>query len=171
VSAVVRRALVALTLLSSVGIAIELVLSRHWTEPSQLIAWAALALVVAAGVAVLGTPNSPTIRVIRLGLLLVVGASLIGVVLHAHGNYQSGPLDAVYGDRWATMGSLERWWLAVREQVGPAPVIVPLALAQLAALAAIATIGLGGAGGSAGSSGSSDGSVPMDETAMSHAGS
>jgi len=119
---------------------VELVLNRHWTKPSQLVAWVALAFVVAGAIALLGTPNRSTVQVIRLGLVLVIGMALVGVVLHTHGNYEAGPLDAVYGERWASMSATARWWAAFRQQVGPAPAIVPLVLAQLAAMVAIATL-------------------------------
>ena len=139
-SRISKHALLWLTLASALGIAVELVLERHWTKPSQLIPWVALAFVVASAVALLGTPNSATGRVIRAGLVLVVMAGLVGVVLHTHGNYEAGPLDAVYGERWDSMSVTARWWAAFRQQVGPAPAIVPLVLAQLAAMVAIATL-------------------------------
>lgn len=133
-----RRALLGVVLASVAGIGIELILTRHWTKPTQLIAWAALALVAAAAVAALRPLDDSTLRVVRAGLALTVLAGVVGAVLHAHGNFEAGPLDGVYGDRWDSMGSTEQWWLAIRQQVGPSPVIVPFALAQLALLVAVA---------------------------------
>lgn len=137
-----RHGLLVLIGASCAGTAVELAFNRHWTERTQLIAWVALPLVAAAAVALARAPGAGTVRAVRLAMAGVLGASLIGVVLHVHGNYEAGPLDAVYGERWDAMSATERWWAAVSQRVGPAPAIVPLVLAQLAVMVQLATLGL-----------------------------
>jgi hypothetical protein len=139
----VRRGILILVGVSCAGVVAELVFNRHWSERSQLIAWVALALVAASAAALNGSPNAATARVIRFGMLLVLGGSLVGVVLHAHANYESGPLDAVYGERWDSMAAGSRWWAAISQRVGPAPVLAPLILSQLAALVHLVTVSRG----------------------------
>ena len=39
-SALLRKGLLAIAGLTTLGIAVELALERHWTQPVQLIAWA-----------------------------------------------------------------------------------------------------------------------------------
>ncbi len=47
-STVLRRGLLWLAALTSAGIGVELAADRHWTQPVQLIAWAALGAVALA---------------------------------------------------------------------------------------------------------------------------
>jgi hypothetical protein len=119
------------------GLAVELAVSRHWQTPSQAIAWAALGSIAAAGVLV-ALRRAPRTR---LALLAVVGAtSLVGVVLHLSANHAAGPLDRDHATTWDTLPVVHQWWLAASGGVGPAPPLVPLALALLAALLVLASV-------------------------------
>jgi hypothetical protein len=134
----IRRGLLALAGASCAGIAVELVLARHWTEPTQLVAWVALALLASSAAMVARAPDGGAPAAVRAAAGLVFVASLLGVVLHVHGNYEAGPLDAAYGPDWDSMSGAARWWAALIQRVGPAPTIVPLLLSQVALMVRLA---------------------------------
>jgi hypothetical protein len=134
-----RRGLLWLAGLVVVGIAVELAADRHWTQPVQLIAWAALLLTGVAAVLV-GRPTRTRVRVARALAVLVILASVIGVWEHVESNYDAGELDYVYADAWGALSEPNRWWLAVSKTVGPSPPFAPGALAQAALCVLLATV-------------------------------
>ena len=136
-----RRGLLALAALTIVGIALELITEHHWTQPSQLIAWAALAL-LAVALGLLVRAGQPwRVRVARLLALAVVASALFGIWEHIAANHDAGPLDRRYAATWATLSTPSRWWLAARKVVGPAPPLAPGALAEAGIAVLLATVG------------------------------
>ena len=136
-----RRFLLWLAVVTTAGTTVELASLQHWSETSQLIAWAAVVVLAAAIVVVFRASTPQAILVARVLAVGVCGAAAIGVVAHVHGNYESGPLDAQYGDQWDSMSAAARWWAALVKQVGPSPPLAPgiLVIASLAVL--FATVG------------------------------
>ena len=53
-----RRGLLWLAALTSLGIVVELALERHWTQPIQLVAWVAVAVMLVAVVLVARDPSA-----------------------------------------------------------------------------------------------------------------
>jgi hypothetical protein len=70
---------------------------------------------------------------------------VFGVYEHIASNYEAGPLDFRYADRWATMSMPARVWAAASGTVGPSPALAPATLALAGACLVLATIGLPGA--------------------------
>ncbi|KUI32633.1 hypothetical protein [Mycobacterium sp. GA-2829] len=134
----VRRSLLAVTAAGIVATAFELASERHWNGFEQLIPWAAAAvLTVAVGLAC--TRRRAAHLLARTLALMVMGASLYGVLDHAAVNHHSGPLDQRYADSWDAMSETQQWWYAVTKMVGPAPVLAPGILAQTAFLLILAS--------------------------------
>ena len=134
-----RGSLTGLTALGIVGTAFELATLQHWNGVMQLVPWAAL--VVLTGALALHAGRSGRTRVVRTLAVLVLGASLFGVLEHALVNYESGPLDQHFADTWDTLSLWLRWWYAITRTVGPAPTLAPGMLGQAAATLLLATIG------------------------------
>ncbi|MGH3765653.1 MAG: hypothetical protein ACRDS0_09810 [Pseudonocardiaceae bacterium] len=134
-----RGALIGLTALGIVGTAFELATLQHWNGVLQLVPW--VALVVLAGALALHASGSGRTRMVRALALLVLGASMFGVLEHALVNYDSGPLDQRFADTWTALSPWLRWWYAITRTVGPAPTLAPGMLGQAAATLMLATIG------------------------------
>lgn len=130
VAATFRRGLLALATLTTFGLAIELAVERHWTEPTQLIAWVALIVTLAAVGLAYWRPTPGSLRIARYLSVGVMLSALLGIALHVHANYEAGPLDFRYTDTWDTLAETTRWWLALTKTVGPSPLLAPGALAQ-----------------------------------------
>jgi len=131
--ALVRRVLYALTVIGIVATAFELATVRHWNGLEQLIPWAALMVLAVATVLALLPAGSARIAA-RVLALIVLGASIYGVVDHIAVNYNSGPLDQRFADTWDTLSSTQQWWYAITKTVGPAPTLAPGILGQTALL-------------------------------------
>lgn len=129
---VLRRGLIYLSGLVTVGTAIELALERHWTQLAQLIPWVAIAALLAAVVLLLRKWSQGGVRLVRVLAVAVLLTGLIGVWQHISANHDAGPLDVNYATSWEQLGSLQQWLLAVTKTVGPSPPLAPLALAQAA---------------------------------------
>ncbi len=135
----VRRSLLALTLIGIAATAFELSTEHHWNGFEQLIPWFALAaLTVALVLAVL--PGRGARLLAWVLALLVLGASVYGVVDHITVNYNSGPLDQRFADTWESLSASQRWWYAATKEVGPSPPLAPGMLAQTALLLLLATL-------------------------------
>jgi hypothetical protein len=124
-----RRGLLGLAGMTVLGIAVELAVERHWTQPGQLIAWAALMLTGVAAGLLLRAPTAQRVRAARLLAVIVVCSAVVGIWQHIAANYDAAPLDFRYGATWASLPELERWWLAISKTVGPSPPLAPGALA------------------------------------------
>jgi hypothetical protein len=135
-----RRGLVALAAAGTVGVAIELLLLRHWTESRELIAWFAVAVLAVAVVLAAYRPSRRTIRAARGLAVAVLVTSVIGVLVHVWANYESAPLDARYTASWPTTAEPVRWLLAATDTVGPSPSLAPLALAFVALMLLLAVV-------------------------------
>ena len=75
---------------------------------------------------------------------ILAGAVLIcavwGIWEHVYANYDAGPLDFRYADRWESLTEMSRWWLAVSKTVGPSPPLAAGALAQASLCVLLATL-------------------------------
>jgi hypothetical protein len=135
----VRRGLIAFTVIGILAAAFELATERHWNGLEQLIPWLALAVLAVATALVL-IPLGRGVTAARVLALLVLGASIYGVVDHILVNYNAGALDQRYADTWHTLPLVERWWYATTKTVGPAPTLAPGVLGQSALLLLLATL-------------------------------
>ena len=136
----VRHGLVALTAIGIVAVAFEMATERHWNGIEQLIPWIALA-VLAVALGLLFVPAGRGVPAARVLAVLVLGASVYGVLDHIVVNYESGALDQRYSQSWDTLPALQQWWLAVTKTVGPAPTLAPGVLGQSALLLLLASVG------------------------------
>jgi hypothetical protein len=135
----VWRGLVALTVIGILAAGFELATERHWHNPEQLIPWVALAVLAVA--TVLGMmPHRRGVTAARVLAVLVLAASIYGVITHIVVNYEAGALDQRYTDAWDGLPMLQRWWYAATKTVGPAPTLAPGVLGQTAALLLLATL-------------------------------
>ena len=138
-SVLVWRGLIALTVIGILAAAFELATERHWNSLEQLIPWAALGLLAVA--TVLGTISRRRgVGAARVLAVLVLAASIYGVITHIVVNYEAGALDQRYADAWNGLPMPQRWWYAATKTVGPAPTLAPGVLGQTAALLLLATL-------------------------------
>lgn len=136
---VMRRGLIGLTVLGILAAAFELATERHWNGLVERIPWLALAvLAVAVGLALV--PENWAVTAARVLALLVLGASLYGVIQHVLANYNAGALDQRYAATWDTLPHIRRWWYAATKTVGPSPTLAPGVLGQTALLLLLATV-------------------------------
>lgn len=136
-----RLALLGLAALAIGGTAIELATLRHWETPVQMIPWFSLAAATVALGLVAYRPTPGKIRIARVIIALVVLTAIVGIYKHVDANYEAGPLDRVYGEKWDSMSALSRWWAAINGGVGPAPTLAAGVLAQAALAIFFATLG------------------------------
>lgn len=120
-----RRLLLGLVLLGTVGLAAELVLLEHTESVWQWVPLAALALGFVCALAVALRPSARTLRPFQAVMAAFVAAGLLGVYLHFQGNVEW----ELEGD--ASMRGAELYWAALR---GATPALAPGALAQLGLL-------------------------------------
>lgn len=139
-SPLLRRGLLWLAALTTLGIAAELATARHWTQPIQFIAWGAVALVALAVALVARQPSAARVRGARVLALIVMASAGVGVWQHISANYEAGPLDYRYAQTWEGMTDLSRWWLAATESVGPSPPLAAGALAVTGFCVLLATV-------------------------------
>ncbi len=135
-----RLGLLGLAAAGVAGTAFELASLRHWKSGEQMIPWVALAAVAVAIVAVGFRPSGLRVRLAQLLAVATLGSALFGVFEHVKSNLDSGPLDATYGPRWATMGMASRWWAAATGGVGPSPTLAPAVLVQISLCLLLATL-------------------------------
>lgn len=135
-----RWSLVGLAALAAAGTAVELATLRHWNGFLQLIPWLVLGVLVVLIALMALRPGPTAIRAVRAGAVAVILASAFGVLKHVQANYDTAPLDRVYGPRWDTMSALGRWWAAASGGVGPAPTLAAGVMAQAALCLLLATL-------------------------------
>lgn len=135
-----RRGLIALAVLGILAAAFELATERHWIGLEQRIPWLALAVLAAAAAALVVVGGDRRVTMARVLALLVLGASLYGVITHVLVNYNAGGLDQRYAATWDTLPHGKRWWYAATKTVGPAPTLAPGVLGQSALLLLLATL-------------------------------
>jgi hypothetical protein len=137
-----RRTLLAIAGLGTVAVALELATGRHWAQPRQLVAWAAVALLAAAvGTAAAAERHQELRAAVRLlaGTVILLGS--VGVLVHVVANHDAGPLNGSYGIGWDQRPAPVRWWLAATKTVGPAPPLAPGLLALQGSLVLLVTFG------------------------------
>ena len=137
--ALVRRGLYALTVIGILATAFELATVRHWLDIEQLIPWVALVVLAIATVLALAPFRWGRIAAGLLALL-VMGASVYGVIDHTVANYNSGPLDQRFADTWESLSPAKQWWYAITKTVGPAPTLAPGILGETAVLLLLASL-------------------------------
>ena len=136
----VRRCLVALTVIGILSTAFELAAERHWNSLEQFIPWVALAVLTVAATLLL-VPHDRGVTAARVLALAVLGASVYGVIDHILVNLDAGELDQRFAETWESLPFLLRCWYAVTKTVGPAPILAPGVLGQTALLLLLATLG------------------------------
>ena len=134
-----RRGLLWLAVLGTIGTALELVLLRHWDNALELIPFVALGVLAVAIVLVARRPTVRSIRVARVLAAAVLVTSVVGVLIHIRSNYEAAPLDFRYTASWPTTAEPIRWLLAATDTVGPSPTLAPAAIAFMALALLIAT--------------------------------
>lgn len=139
-ASLLRRGLLWLAGFTIAGLLVELAAERHWTQPTQLIAWAALGVgALAIGLA-LGRPSPARVRLARVLAIIVTLSALYGIWEHVESNWDAGPLDRNYMDTWDSLPATTQWWLAISKTVGPSPPLAPGALAQVGVCVLLATL-------------------------------
>ncbi|MFN8524579.1 MAG: hypothetical protein U0821_15890 [Chloroflexota bacterium] len=136
-----RRGLFWLAGASLLGIAAELAMSRHWSQPSQGIAWLALAGLAVAIVLGSRSASPRSTRTARLVCWLVLAAAIFGIWEHVYSNFDAAPLDQRYADAWDSLNPMTQWWLAATKGVGPSPPLAPAALAYASIIVLLVTTG------------------------------
>lgn len=123
--AALRQLLLALILVGTVGLEVELALLRHAETRNQLIPHVVLLVGLISTVAVYARPGPATLRSFRtvMFVFLVVGA--LGVYLHVGGNVEFAL------ERDPSLSGARLIWKALR---GATPALAPGALAQLGLL-------------------------------------
>ncbi len=96
---------------------------------------------LAVAVGLLFVPAGRGVPLVRVLAVVVLGASMYGVLDHVLVNYESGVLDQRYSESWDTLPVGEQWWLAVTKTVGPAPTLAPGVLGQSGLLLVLASVG------------------------------
>jgi hypothetical protein len=139
-AALLRRGLVGLAAVGTVGTALELALLRHWNGGLQVIPFAALGVLGLAIGLVARRPSARSIRVARILAMVVLVTSVVGVFVHVQSNYEAAPLDFRYTDSWPTTSEPVRWLLALTDTVGPSPSLAPLAMAFVAVALLLAAL-------------------------------
>lgn len=134
-----RIGLLLIAVIGAAGTAVELALDRHWGGFYQWLPWPAVCATIVAAALLLRRPSPRAATVVRGVSLVVATVGAVGVLRHVVSNYETAPLDAVYGLKWDSMSQLARWWAASSGGVGPAPPLAPAALAIDAACVTLAT--------------------------------
>jgi len=121
----IRRILLALVLVGTVGITLELLLLEHTESATQLIPLAVLGVGFVASLTVAVRPARPSLLLFQGVMLVFVAAGLLGVYLHLRGNV----LFELETDPSAR--GLDLAWRSLR---GGIPLLAPAAMAQLGLL-------------------------------------
>jgi hypothetical protein len=135
----VRRALLALTVITILATAFELATVAHWQQFEQLIPWVALGVLIVATALSLSPRGWARIGA-RVLAVLVLGAAVYGVIDHTLVNYDSGPLDYRFAETWETIPAAQRWWYAFTKTVGPSPTLAPGVLGMAGTLLLLASL-------------------------------
>jgi hypothetical protein len=135
-----RRGILWLAALTTLGIAVELAVERHWTQPIQFVAWAAVGVLAVAIALLMRAPSRARVRLAQIIAVAVVLSAGLGIGEHVYANYDAGPLDYRYATSWDSLPEATRWWLALTRTVGPSPPLAPGALAQAGLGVLLATL-------------------------------
>ena len=135
-----QAALLALSALSCVFVAVELASLRHWKSTEQIVPWIVLGVLVCSVLIVVFTRSRIAIAQARLVALSAIPAALFGVYEHVSANLETGILNHRYD--WAQLSGWEHLWLASTGAVGGTPATAPLVLALAGVLLGLATAGM-----------------------------
>lgn len=124
-AAPLRRILLALVLLSAVGLLVELLLLEHFDSLSQWMPLALLVGVLGVSLVLVVRPGRRVLRLFQLLMLLCVATGVLGIWLHYRGNVEFA-LELNPGLHGVALA-----WEAVR---GATPTLAAGALAQLGVL-------------------------------------
>lgn len=124
-SAPLRRLLLALLLLGTLGLAAELFLLEHTESALQWVPLGVLGGALAATLAVAARPARGTLRLFQAAMALCVAAGVLGLWLHYRGNAEFEL------ERDPAARGLVLLWRSLR---GATPALAPGALAQLGLL-------------------------------------
>jgi hypothetical protein len=128
VPAPLRRTLLALVLLGTAGLVVELILLEHYDSAWQWTPLVLLGVALVSGVAVAARPSAWTVRVFEGLMALCVVVGLLGLYLHYRGNVEFEL------ERDPSLRGLPLFWEAMR---GATPALAPGAMAQLGLLGLI----------------------------------
>jgi hypothetical protein len=128
---VVRRGLLGLLTLGTIGMLVELWLVEHFDDANQVIPVTIGTIGLVSIVGVLARPNAFTVRALQFVMLCYAGAGIIGISMH----YQSNVI-AQHGANPALTGA-PLFWQVVRSPAPPA--LSPGILVQLALLGLLST--------------------------------
>lgn len=124
-AAPLRRILLALVLLSTLGLLVELLLLEHFDSLTQWLPLALLVLVLAVNVVLVVRPGRRAIRLFQLLMLLCVATGVLGIWLHYRGNVEFAL------ELHPELRGLALFWEATR---GATPTLAAGALSQLGVL-------------------------------------
>jgi hypothetical protein len=139
-SPLLRRGLLGLGALTTLGIVGELGVERHWTQPLQFVPWVAAGALAVAIALLMRAPSRARVRLAQVLAIAVVLSAALGIWEHVYANYDAGPLDQRYEYTWESLPEPTRWWLALTKTVGPSPPLAPGALAQAGLCILLATL-------------------------------
>jgi hypothetical protein len=91
-----RRGLLWLGALTTLGTTVELAAERHWTQPIMWLAWAAVVAVAGALALLAGHPPAARVRLARILAAVVIAIALVGIGEHVYANFDAGGLDRDY---------------------------------------------------------------------------
>jgi hypothetical protein len=140
-SETLRAGVLGLGALGILGLAIELVLLRHWSAPLAATVWPALAVLAVAWVTVVRGRSRSAIIAARWLAAVGVAAAAAGIAVHVWANLDAAPLDRDAAAIWSSLPPLQQVFLAATGGVGPAPTLAPGALGQVALAVALGTVG------------------------------
>lgn len=120
-----RRILLALVILGTLGLTLELLLLEHTESATQLIPFVVLGLGVIATFVVWTKPDRSTVRLFQVTMAIFIVTGLVGIYLHLRGNV----LFELETD--PTARGLDLIWRSLR---GGVPMLAPAAMAQIGLL-------------------------------------
>jgi hypothetical protein len=126
----IRPLLLALVIFTAAGLVPELLLLKHYDSVLQLVPFAVLAATLVTSALAWRRPAPRTIAAFRVVMWLCLVAGIVGVFLHAKGNWE-----------WALERdeTLHGWPLAWKILRGATPLLAPGAMAQLGLLGLVYT--------------------------------
>jgi hypothetical protein len=130
-SNILRQLLLALLLFALAGIAVELLLLRHYEDAWMLAPFVVSAIAAAATLVRLVRPGAASVRWLRASMLLLLAAGAAGVWLHYAGGLE------FQTDMDPTLSRSQLFWKVLHMQAPPA--LAPGVLVQLGLLGLIAT--------------------------------
>jgi hypothetical protein len=126
-----RRLLVALLLFGLFGTTVELVLLKHYESAWMFAPFAVIGLAAAAAIVRLTRPSAGSVRWLRLSMLPLLAAGVVGAYLHYLGGL------SFQADMDPTLPRWQMFWKVVRMQAPPT--LAPGVLIQLGLLGLVST--------------------------------